>query len=479
MQGSNKPVVMVVDDEDAVRYSFRRMMANEPFQVEAFSSGLEAVDRVRAGGISVVVLDVRLGGDMDGIQTLQAIKELEPKVSVILMTAYASANTAIEATRHGAFDYVLKPFESEEMRRLIQRAYQAHEAMATSIHFQETKSEEEPSESGDCIIGLSAPMQEVYKSIGRVANSSEPVLIRGESGAGKELVARALFQYSGRRDALFLPVNCGAIPEALLESEFFGHEKGSFTGAHERKIGKLEQADGGTVFLDEIGEMPLETQVKLLRFLEDRVVTRIGTAQGKKVDVRIIAATNRSLEEMVTEGAFREDLYYRLNVVTIEMPPLRRRKEDIPDLVKYFVNKHSRANGIKAPAILPETLRTLEEYEWPGNVRELENTIRRVLVQCRGHAITPDDLGLGDGPTSLHSETSEKGAEKSLAVHLENKLKKARADLQRTGNCAPVLPELELTLVEKALELTQGNQVQASKILGMSRNTLRKRVQSI
>lgn len=469
---------MVVDDEDAVRYSFRRMMAQQPYHLEAFSSGLEAVDRVRKGGVSVVVLDVRLGGEMDGIQTLQAIKEMEPKISVILMTAYASANTAIEATRHGAFDYVLKPFESEEMRHLIQRAYQAHEAMATSIHFQETTTEEEATE-GDCIIGLSAPMQEVYKNIGRVATSTEPVLVRGESGSGKELVARALYQYSGRREALFLPVNCGAIPEALLESEFFGHEKGSFTGAHERKIGKLEQADGGTVFLDEIGEMPLETQVKLLRFLEDRIVTRIGTAQGRRVDVRIIAATNRSLEEMVSEGTFREDLYYRLNVVSIEMPPLRRRKEDIPELVKYFVKKHSKANGIKAPAILPETLKELENYDWPGNVRELENTIRRVLVQCRGHAITPEDLGLGDGPTSIHAESTEKGAEKNWDSLLESKLKKARSDLQRSGTCTPVLPEIELALVEKALELTQGNQVQASKILGMSRNTLRKRVQSI
>lgn len=476
---SNQPVVMVVDDEDAVRYSFRRMMAHESFQLEAFSSGLDAVDRIRKGGVSVVVLDVRLGGEMDGIQTLQAIKEVEPKVSVILMTAYASANTAIEATRHGAFDYVLKPFESEEMRSLIQRAYQAHEAMVTSIHFQETPAAEEEPVEGDCIIGLSAPMREVYKNIGRVANSSEPVLVLGESGAGKELVARALYQYSDRRDHLFLPVNCGAIPEALLESEFFGHEKGSFTGAHERKIGKLEQADGGTVFLDEIGEMPLETQVKLLRFLEDRVVTRIGATLGKKVDVRIIAATNRPLEDMVAEGAFREDLYYRLNVVTIEMPPLRRRKEDIPDLVKYFLRKHSKANGIKVPALLPETLEVLREYDWPGNVRELENTIRRVLVQCQGHAITPNALGLGEGSASHHPDSGEKGSDRDFVSLLEERLRRAKTDLQRHGKCTPVLPELEMTLVEKALELTQGNQVQASKMLGISRNTLRKRVQSL
>ncbi|MCA9424020.1 MAG: sigma-54-dependent Fis family transcriptional regulator, partial [Candidatus Omnitrophica bacterium] len=257
------------------------------------------------------------------------------------MTAYASANTAIEATRHGAFDYVLKPFESEEMRRLIQRAYQAHEAMATSIHFQETKSEEEPSESGDCIIGLSAPMQEVYKSIGRVANSSEPVLIRGESGAGKELVARALFQYSGRRDALFLPVNCGAIPEALLESEFFGHEKGSFTGAVNQRVGRFEQCDGGTLFLDEIGDMPLAVQSKLLRVLQEGQYSRVGSNQTLKTDVRVLAATNKNLEDEVAKGKFREDLFYRLNVVRIHIPPLRERREDVRLLAEFFLHRLS------------------------------------------------------------------------------------------------------------------------------------------
>jgi DNA-binding NtrC family response regulator len=241
-----------------MRYSFRRMMAKEPFQLETCASGMEALARVGQGGVSVVVLDVRLGGELDGHETQRRIKEIDPRISVILMTAYASANTAIEATRHGAYDYILKPFEADTMRDLILRAYQAHQAMTNAVHFGDDESGELP-DSGDCIVGLSPAMQEVYKKIGRVANAAEPVLIRGESGTGKELVARAIYQFSKRKDALFLPLNCAAIPETLLESEFFGHEKGSFTGAHERRIGKFEQADGGTVFLDEIGEMPGQT----------------------------------------------------------------------------------------------------------------------------------------------------------------------------------------------------------------------------
>lgn len=471
------PILLVVDDEEAVRYSFRRMLAREPIEVETLSSGRAALQRVARGGVGVVVVDVRLGGDMDGTETLRGIKDIDPKISVILMTAYASANTAIEATRHGAYDYVLKPFESDAMIDLIRRAFQAHEAMSTAVYFGEEQDAEDPGD-GDCIIGLSAPMQEVYKKIGRVALTSEPVLVRGDSGTGKELVARALYQFSNRKDALFLPINCGAIPEKLLESEFFGHEKGSFTGAHERKIGKFEQADGGTVFLDEIGEMPLDTQVKLLRFLEDKVVTRVGGASGRKVDVRIVAATNRHLEQLVAEGRFRGDLYYRLNVVTIELPPLKERREDLPHLVRYFLRKHARANGIEPPAILPSALEALAEHDWPGNVRELENTIRRVLVQCRGHAIAPEDLGLEEIRSMAPGvDGAPTAPSPSLESLLGARLRRAHEELQSGGDCASVLPEIERLMVRVALDLTRGNQVQASKILGMSRNTLRKRIQ--
>jgi len=477
LSGAKRPVLLVVDDEEAVRYSFRRMMAKEPFSVETLSGGKEALKRVQEGGVSVIVLDVRLGSEMDGHQTLQEIKRIDPKISVILVTAYASANTAIEATRHGAYDYVLKPFDPGDMRTLIQRAYQAHEAMSRAVRLGE---EDEPSVGAeeDCIIGMSPPMQEIYKTIGRIANSCEPVLIRGESGTGKELVARAIYQFSGRKTGLFLPVNCGAIPEPLLESEFFGHEKGSFTGAHERKIGKLEQADGGTVLLDEIGEMPLDTQVKLLRFLEDHQVTRVGSASGREVDVRVLAATNRNLEEMISRGAFREDLYYRLDVVSVVLPPLRKRREDIPLLARYFLKKHARENGTDPPAILPEALAAMEAYDWPGNVRELANTIRRVLVQCRGHAITPDDLGLGAVAAARSARVAGKPMEQELATLLSESLSRSYRELSGTGDCIPVLPEIERILVYHAMKLTRGNQVKASKILGMSRNTLRKRIQA-
>ena len=471
-------MLIVVDDDEALLYSFRRMMAREPFALETFAGGTEAVDRVQRGDVAVAVVDVRLGSEMDGSETLRRIKALDPKISVILMTAYASANTAIEATRHGAYDYVIKPFETEEMRDLIHRAHQAHEAMSTAVHLVEKEQLETP-EDGDCIIGLSPAMQDVYKKIGRAASSGEPVLIRGESGTGKELVARALFQFSSRKDCLFLPINCAAIPENLMESELFGHEKGSFTGAHERKIGKFEQADGGTVFLDEIGETSLETQVKLLRFLEDKRVTPVGSPEGRKVDVRVLAATNCPLEDHVKAGRFREDLYYRLNVVTIDLPPLRERSEDIPPLVRYFLAKHTHTDGTEVPAILPETVSALSSYDWPGNVRELENTIRRVLVHCRGHAISQEDLGLGGGLTAPTEKGTESKSEDTLPHHLSRLLYQAKADIQIQGACFPVLEQIERMLVEEAIALTGGNQVQASRILGMSRNTLRKRIASI
>jgi DNA-binding NtrC family response regulator len=478
LSDNGKPIVLVVEDEEAMRYSFRRMMAKEPFDLETCSSGQEALARIAEGGVSVVVLDVRLGGEIDGHETQRRIKEIDPRISVILMTAYASANTAIEATRHGAYDYILKPFEADTMRELIDRAYQAHQAMTSAVHFGDDESAELP-DSGDCIVGLSPAMQAVYKKIGRVANAAEPVLIRGESGTGKELVARAIYQFSKRKDALFLPLNCAAIPETLLESEFFGHEKGSFTGAHERRIGKFEQADGGTVFLDEIGEMPLETQVKLLRFLEDKVVTRVGAARGQGVDVRILAATNRPLEKMVAEGTFREDLYYRLNVVSIQLPELSERRQDIPLLARYFLTKYAKANGIDPPAILPAAIEAMERYDWPGNVRELENTIRRALVDCRGHAITPADLGLGNAIAPAPTPPSGVKAENRLEELLADRLLVAREELTSRGDCDPVLPQLEEILVRQALDLTEGNQVQASKILGIARNTLRKRLLSL
>lgn len=475
MNTPNLPVVLVVDDEEAVRYSFRRMMAREPFHLEACSNGRDALERIRQGGVSVVVLDVRLGSGMEGTEVLRQIKEIDPKITAILMTAYASANTAIEATRHGAYDYVLKPFESDTMRDLIHRAHQAHEAMSTAVFLGREDENNDLSEA-DCIIGNSPAMQEVYKRIGRVAPSSEPVLIRGASGAGKELVARAVYQYSTRKDALFLPINCGAIPENLLESEFFGHEKGAFTGAHERKIGKFEQADAGTIFLDEIGDMPLDTQVTLLRFLEDKEVTRIGANLGRKVDVRVLAATNRPLEDLVAEGKFRSDLYYRLNVFTIDLPPLSERKEDIPLLVRYFLKKHAHANGMESPAIMPSALEALGDHEWPGNVRELENTIRRVLVQCRGHVIAPEVLGLDEikGIGGLEASSSQGPA--AFEDHLQSLLVKAQSELMAKGDCQAVLPEIERLLVRLSIDLTGGNQVQAARILGMSRNTLRKRL---
>ncbi len=334
--GCPDSTVLIVDDEKDVHYSFRRFLAPLECDVESALSGEDALDRLEQGGVDLVILDIQLGG-VDGLEVLGKIRERYPHLPVIIMTAYGTTETAIEATRRGAYDYLVKPFDLTKTKELVVEALRASRMMAVGVEWGEGRCV--PGE--DVIIGQSPAMQEVYKTIGRVAESDALVLIQGESGTGKELVARAIYSHSHRKENLFLPINCAALPEALLESELFGHEKGAFTGATERRVGKFEQAEGGTIFLDEVGELPLATQAKLLRFLQDRTFQRVGGRQIIHADVRIIAATNKDLAREVAEGRFRNDLYYRLHVVTVLIPPLRERPEDIPALVEYFVRKYS------------------------------------------------------------------------------------------------------------------------------------------
>jgi DNA-binding NtrC family response regulator len=380
MTGGPLDKVLIVDDDPSMRYSLTRMLEGQGLQVTLAKNGAEAINQFFAVSPDLVVMDIKMPGQ-SGLDVLRQIKEKDPKALVILMTAFGTTETAIEAMKFGAFDYILKPFDIPKMRTLVEQALEVSWMMKRMVSYPDRPEGEIAAES---IVGSSRAMQEIYKLIGQVAPTDVTVLLRGESGTGKEMVARAIYHHSRRAEKPFLPVNCAAIPETLLESELFGHEKGSFTGALTRRIGKFEQCHGGTLFLDEIGDMTPATQAKILRVLQDRQFERLGGAERIHVDVRLIVATNKDLEKGMREGGFRQDLYYRLQVVTLHLPPLRERKEDIPELVRYFLHKFSPAINPNVQEISPQTLERLVRHRWTGNVRELENAVKRALVQPRG-----------------------------------------------------------------------------------------------
>ena len=379
--------ILIIDDDDQLRKSFEKLLSEEGYMVESAPSGEAGLKLVHEKAPDLVILDMRLPG-MNGLETFQSIHEVEPKLPVVIMTAYGTTETAIEATKIGAFDYILKPFDIPDMLDIIGQALEAGRFMRSPVDMDAVPD----GASKEAIIGSSRVMQDVYKSIGRVAPTGATVLVRGESGTGKELVARAIYQHSPRADKPFLVINCVAIPENLLESELFGYEKGAFTGATYRRVGKIQQAHGGTILLDEIGDMPSGIQAKILRLLQDKSIERLGGHEIIPVDVRIIAATNRDLEVALAEGRFREDLYYRLKVVTIWLPPLLERPEDIPCLVEYFLSRHAEEGGMDNPGITKEAMNFLINYSWPGNVRELANTIQKTLIFNRGGPLGVDDI---------------------------------------------------------------------------------------
>jgi len=391
---------------------------------------------------------------------------------IIIMTAFGTTDTAIEAMKFGAFDYILKPFELEEISDLVAKGLEANKLMKRAVAIPALS---EYMEDSDQIIGKSKPMQEIFKLIGQVAESDVTVLIRGESGTGKELVARAIYQHSRRKDAPFLAINCAAIPETLLESELFGHEKGAFTGASKKRIGKFEQCNKGTILLDEVGDMSLSTQAKILRVLQEGAFERIGGNETIKVDVRVLASTNRKLEELIKEGKFREDLYYRLKIMTVVLPPLRERKEDIQELTEYFFHLYNRQLGTQVRYIDPSIFNKLSSYNWPGNVRELANTVKRGLILSKGEMLTEEEI-IFDEEDGAISFASEEDLEKNLKKMLDPLF----SDILRfwgTGLHSNLLEKVEKFLIQKALAETGGNQVQATKLLGISRNTLRHRIE--
>ena len=470
--------LLLIDDETDVQYSFQRIFDSPDIELTTASSGEEGLKLIPKLNPDLVIMDVRMGG-MSGLETLRRIRQMDSRLLVILMTAYGTTQTAIEAMKLGAYDYLLKPFDVLKLKEIVLKALKASQDMRQVVSYQPLL-ESEDYELG--IVGRSEPMQQVFKLIGQVAGTDTTVLITGESGTGKELVARAIYHHSNRGEQPFLAVNCAAIPEQLLESELFGHERGAFTGATLQRIGKFEQCNGGTLFLDEIGDMTPATQTKILRVLQSGTFERVGGNQPIKVDVRIIAATNKALEEAVAARQFREDLFYRLNVVRIHIPPLRDRREDVKLLVNYFLKKFARDERGAPKSISSGVIKALEQYHWPGNVRELENVVRRALVVAKGDAILPGDLppemtgqGSGAGVASAAS-TAASGAGEAGGSEVGT-LARRLFQWARKDPKLKVIPAVERELVLQALKETQGNQVQAARLLGITRATLRKRIE--
>jgi len=485
--------ILVVDDEPDFITGFRRVLANDEVEIHAALSGAEAIESLRVQRPDVIFMDLRMPG-LDGLTTLKRMREIDPRLIVILMTAHTTTGTVIEAMKSGAYDFIAKPFSGSKLKQVAQEALKVASDMRTVVSFQPAQDD---SAGSEMIIGNSEPMQRVYKAIGQVAESNATVLITGESGTGKELVARAIYHHSDRAPKSFIPVNCAAIPENLLESELFGHEKGSFTGAAARRAGKFEVAHDGTIFLDEIGDMSLSTQTKILRVLQDGTFQRVGGNETLKANVRVIAATNRDLPRMIREGDFRADLYYRLNVVHIEMPLLRDRRDDIPALVEYFLRRIQHETKRGTPTFSAQAMTALQGYAWPGNVRELENVVRNLVLTSKTDTILASDLRLiGDlqdvdpvparAATKSFDSNSESGDIEAATVIDEGLFADVEAELRplfdklvearSRGERFSTFDVLERTMILHALNTVRGNQVQAAKLLGITRSTLRKRI---
>jgi DNA-binding NtrC family response regulator len=459
--------ILIVDDDLRLRQSFEKLLTAEGHTVWTAPDGETALAMVQAHSPDMVIMDIRMPG-MSGLETFKIIHQIEPKLPVIIMTAFGTTETAIETTKLGAFDYVLKPFEIPDILTLIDKALEAGRFMRSRVVMDVPPDEV----SGEAIIGKSKPMQEVYKSIGRVAPTDATVLLRGESGTGKELVARAIYQHSLRSEKPFLVINCVAIPETLLESELFGYEKGAFTGAINRKVGKIEQAHGGTIFLDEIGDMPFSIQAKILRLLQERSIERLGGRETIPVDVRIVAATNRNLEGALAEGRFREDLYYRLKVVTLWLPALRDRSDDISLLTDYFLSRFARTMDLHNPGMTPEARALLKSYPWPGNVRELANIIQKALIFSRGYPIRPEEISQAIGTESAVKIAQEKDAVGLIRQWIRQDLiTKAEENIFDT-----LIDRFASLIIQEALDLTGGNRSQAARLLSLSRPTLQAKI---
>ncbi|NPA57964.1 MAG: sigma-54-dependent Fis family transcriptional regulator [Aquificae bacterium] len=448
---------VVFDDERTIRKVMEKILKKEGIEVKTYESGEEALKIVKELKPDIVFLDISLP-DADGMELLRSIVSLENRPYVVMISGHDEYNYLIEAMKLGAFDYIPKPFDIDKIRKVV-------------AEIREILSVKTVSDLGEAdIIGKSQVMKEVFKIVGRASASNQPVLITGESGTGKEVIAKLIHKYSNRSDKPFIAINCGAIPSGLIEAELFGYEKGAFTGADRSRQGKFQAADGGTIFLDEISELPLEAQTKLLRVLQEMEITPVGSTKSVKVDVRVIAATNKNLVKLIAEDKFREDLFYRLSVIEINLPPLRERKEDIPELVELFTKQALKNHGLKKGGFTEEAVELLKMYDFPGNIRELRNLVHKLIAIYRERPITPDLIKLQFEP------------EKQVILDWKEGLKKEVAELFSKGKkniYTRLVEEAEKVVIEEILKYTKGNISEASKYLGIHRNTVHKKVEEL
>lgn len=467
--------ILVVDDEESIRWALSKALERDGYRVVLAADGAEGLTRAADPSIDLVLMDIKMPGS-DGLETLSKMKQARPELPVIIMTAFGTLQAAVQAMKRGAYDYITKPFDFGELSILVRRVFEVRELTLRVAQIEATGGR--PFDFGG-VVGLCPAMQQIFKLVGKMAASDLTVLIRGESGTGKELLAKAI-HYNSRRSARpFVAVNCAAIPRELLESELFGHERGAFTGASALRRGKFELAEGGTIFLDEIGDMAIGLQAKILRVLQERQFERVGGERPLFADVRVIAATNQNLEATVAQKSFREDLYYRLNVVAIHLPPLRERTEDISLLVNHFLHLFAEEQGQEPKTVAPEALELMLAYSWPGNVRELENAVKRACVLAATSLILPEHL-----PTALlqAEEVSAAGGKSSFErmLHQGVAAELSRLKQQRDGQIyAHFLATLERPLLLHVLERTGGNQLRAAELLGINRNTLRKKLREL
>jgi len=450
-----KPKIVIVDDDPHMRDGLQEAMTGAGYRVAAFEKATLALAEIADGSASLLITDMRMP-EMDGLELLQEARRRDPKLPVVMMTAYGTVETAVEAMKRGAFDYILKPFKAEEIEVVAQRALE-HRRLLTENEM--LRSALAPPFSLEDFVGQSQAMREVFSRIHQVAATATTVFIRGETGTGKELAARAIHALGPRRDQPFVRVNCAALSAGVLESELFGHEKGAFTGADRRRLGRFEMADGGTIFLDEVSEMNPELQGKLLRVLQEREFERVGSSETIRVDVRVLASSNRDLERAMVDGKFRADLYYRLNVVAIDLPPLRERRDDIRLLAEYFIRRFSRERGLPARALSSEAMAMLESYDWPGNVRELANIIERALVLGKG-----DIIDIGHIAAGLERSTAK--APPAVATPVSN------------ASPLPIQPleEVEREHILRVLAFYHGHRQKAASALDISERSLRERL---
>jgi two-component system nitrogen regulation response regulator GlnG len=470
--------LLIIDDEPNVCYTLAKVLGSARLKILSAGTAGEGLDMVRRESPDVVLLDVRLP-DMTGLDAYRQIRQIDARLPVIIITAHGTTETAIEAMTLGAFDYLLKPLDLEQLRDVVGRAMHLSQISRTPAMYDGvpgTPGHEPPQIESDQLVGNSPPMQELYKSIGRIAPQDVTVLILGESGTGKEMVARAIYQHSRRSRAPFLAINCAAIPEPLLESELFGHERGAFTGADRRRIGKFEQADGGTLFMDEVGDMAPATQAKLLRLLQEEQFERVGGNATIHTNIRLIAATNQDLESLAASGRFRQDLFYRLNVLTIRIPPLRERLDDIPLLLNYFFGRMNREFDRHVHGASPEAMQLFMQHNWPGNVRELQSVVKHALIHTPGDIILLDSLPvhLREGPAAGQQPSAGAGGELEVGRLVRELVAANRGNIYYHVQAA-----VDRVVLNGVLEHVKGNQVEAAELLGISRNTLRSKLRNL